>query len=365
MAKYKTSGQKRKGAVRVIAIVVFLVLTFGAATLLGKIQTVTLAWVKNHASISATVTELSSETEEYRTLKGRKREREVYYVTYAFELDSEEYGNTTTITEEQYSSLSEGAAIEVWYASDDPYTNETKDNMEAEIASDNTFGHAFGVLPFTAPATYFIYLILTLLFVRESKKAMPKGFYTSNSWLDVDDHYVVAIVGEDLMYFSFDKSRTREVQTAYQKNTPLKELIQLSKTTEVTRFPLSEITLLESNHNSDTFTVEHKQTSHTIEFLNQTVKAHALNAVKKHLPSSLNYQKLERTRLQATLPALIFLSVLIAAAYFIGSFLISLIIGFISLVWVVPGIYRGVRDPKVTEYWRSEEIVNEEVQQSA
>lgn len=360
MAKHKSPGQKRKGIVRIVAVVLFLVSTFCASLIAEKMHTSELSWVKNHNSTSAKVTDLTQEEEEYRNLKGRTRHRDVYYVSYEFAAADEQYTNDVSISHSQFSALAIGDNIEIWYDQDDPNSNDTKANIESEIANNNTLGNMISVVPYTGPAILFIYYLLTLIFVRESKHVLPEGFYTENSWLDIDDKYVVALENGELIYFSINDKQADAVQSAYQENAPLEELIRLGRAKKVARIPLAEISELTSDHNSDVFSLEHNNKTHSVEFLNQTVKAHALQAVKQQLPPALQYEKIEKSRLQSALPALIFLAVLAGGAFYMDAFLVWLIVGFIAVIWVLPKIFSRLIDPTVREQWTTPEAAKAE-----
>lgn len=358
MAKHKSPGQKRKGIVRIISVLIFLGATYAASIVLKSIHTNNLNWTNTHIEVIGNITDQTQEEEEYRTLKGRKRYRDVYSITYTFKNEEQEYQNTVEVNESEYLSYQIGDNIDIWHASNDPYTSDTKDNVESEVSHNDTAGNLIGVMPYTGPASLFLYWLLNIVFVRESKKSLPTGFYTETSWLDIDDNYVVAIDNEDLVFFDINEKQSSNVQSAYQNNQPLEELIVMSKSSEFKRIPLSEVTELESDHNSDVFIITHGEDRHSVEFLNQTVKAHALEAVQKLLSDSLEYTKNEKTRLQAAVPSLIFLAVLIIIGIVADIFLLNVVLCFIGIVWVLPKIFSRVIDPTITETWNNSSKVD-------
>lgn len=355
MAKFKSPGQKRKGIVRIVSLLIFVAATYAGSLVLAFFNTGALSWIDNHTEVSASIIELNHYEEETRNLKGRKRTSDYYEVSYLFTVEQEEYENTVSIDYSDFSSVTAGEEITVWYDTSDPYISDTKANAQSDVNSNTTVGNMVGVAPYSAPLTLFIYWLLQIIFVRESKKSLPQGFYTEKSWLDIDDNYVVAIDNDDLVFFNIHEKQAGNVQDAYQNDAPLEELIAISQSSNFKRIPLNEITALSSNHNSDVFVIEHGEDSHSVEFLNQTVKAHALEAVKKCLPESLNYTKQEKSRIESVTPSVLFLLVLIVTAVALDIFVLNLIIVFISLVYVLPRVFSRAIDPTITEHWGNTE----------
>lgn len=351
MTLQKSPGQKRKKIVLISVMILFVISTYFAGKLVGFISDSSLAWVENHGVAAATVTELLQEEEEYRNSKGRKRTRQAYYLSYTFTVDDEVIENQVYVDSNQFDNLEQGNEISVWYDNQDYYTNDTQENVEEEMSGNTTEGNMFSAAIYTAPVAMFLYWLLSLIFVRESKKALPEGFYTENSWLDVDDNYLVALDGSDLVYFDIDKNKVSDIQEAYQKGADLEELIGNSKSAKFKRIPLGEISELVSHHNSDVINIEHNDDSHSIEFLNQTVKAHALERITKHIPTTLSYNKQERTRLQAIVPTLLWLITLIVIAYFVDHIVLTVLFGFYVIISVLPKMISRFIDPTVTESW--------------
>lgn len=351
MPKFKSPGQKRKGIVRIVAILMFAALTYGGSLVVKYYNAATLNWTENHQVVTATVSDLTQHQEEYRNLKGRVRHRNTYQVSYEFVVNGEAYGNTVEVDHALYSRLGVGEEMEVWFASDEPTVNDIGDNVRSALAADNPIGNMIDVAPYTVPTSLFIYWMLALIFVRESKKAMPEGFYTETSWLDVDDQYIVALDHSDLIYFKFGKNRTDAAQEAYQNDEPLEALIRAARPAEVIRIPLGEVNRISSDHNSDTIEITHDRKNHSIEFLNQAVKAHALDRIKGLFPEELSYVRKDRTRLQAALPSMLLLLALAAGAYYLDVLIAHLIIGYFAVFSIGPRFVSGLLDPTVTETW--------------
>lgn len=364
MAKIQSPGQKRKKIVRIIGVVIFLLATWAGSLVSAYVKDIVYAWADDHQQISASVIELSSEQSEYRNLKGRKRYETIYLVSYDFKVGEENYSNTIEVGESLYSGLEQGGKLSVWYASTAPDVSDAQVNIESALASNSTVGNMISVVPFTAPAALFIYYLLSLIFVRESKKKLAPGFYGDHSWLDVDDHQVVFLDGGELVYFDFDKKYTSEVQRAYQEDKPLDELIAISKTKEAKRIDLQQISRLKSEHNSDKIGIKIGDDSHLIEFLNQAIKAHALERIQAHLPAALEYDLLQKSRFGAARPALIFLTVIALLGWYFDALVLQVILVMLAIGWVVPTIFSRLFDPTEIKTWARPENSSTEAEAS-
>lgn len=351
MTKVLSPGQKRRKIVTYIAIAVFLALTLVGSVIIGKINSLTHDWFDNHSVAQATVTSLYTEDESYRNLKGRKRESTYYYVEYTLTVAGEDYESATEIERSEYNALAEGDLIEVWYSTDEPYFNDTRANVESAMAMDNPVGYAVSAAPYSAAAAFFVFKLLAFFFVRESKKALPEGFFTQRSWLDVDDKVLVIADKNDIVFFDIHKNRVSEVQAAYQNGATLEQLMTINKTKEVTRIPMSEITGMRSDHNTDTISLEHNDEWHSVEFLNIAVKEHALRRFKLMVPDSFEYKKVVRTRLKAITPSLIWLAVIGALFAFLNIFLVKVVIVIAALYMVLPKLIKQLWNPTQTELW--------------
>lgn len=351
MAKYKSPGQKRKSAVRVVSILVFLLSTYLGSVLLGWLKSDALAWVEDHGEATAVITSLDHEVEEYRNRKGRERERDVYSLTYEYSVDGEVHSGSAEVPYSVYSGSEVGGKIEVLFDLNDPAYHGLKSELERDIANNTTTANMIAAVPYSGPAVLFLHWILTLIFVRESKKALPIGFYTETSWLDIDDKYIVALDGDHLIYFNINEKRVPAAQNAFQEGATLDELVAQSKPSKVSRICLSEVTALSSDHNSDVIAIVHKGETHQVEFLNQAVKAHALERIKRSIPETMSYARRERTRLQAALPTALMLFALIGIAFFADVVLLTIFVGFVTLFWGLPRLFSRLLDPTVTERW--------------
>jgi hypothetical protein len=352
MAVQRSPGQKRLRRVRIIMVLLFIAITYLGSHILGYVKTKSLEWVNDHQQVNATIVDKKHVREEYRNLKGRKRMRDAYYVSYRFIAADREYTKTIKIDDFQYDEIDKGDEVPVWYASGDPSKNDLVANIVLDKIGNTTVSNMISVLFVTVPVCLFLYYMLKLIFVREAKKALPDGFYTENSWLDIDDNYVVALENSELIYFNIHPKRAGRVQEAYQKDATVDELFELSGAKGAVRIPMNKISKLSSCHNTDTIRIKHEDKSHSVEFLNQTVKAHALERVKKLIPASLEYSIDEPTRLRAAMPSVIFLLILAGLFYYFDNPVAIGVIAFITIIWTIPTVFSRLLDPPVTQRWQ-------------
>ncbi len=143
----------------------------------------------------------------------------------------------------------------------------------------------------------------------------------------------------------------RKLQIEYQHDASADELIGMANPQEVRRIPFDEVKELVSDHNSDIFYVKHNDKRHKVVFINQAVKAHALELVQLLLPEELEYHRNERTRFKAALPFMAIFLCLGTFAMVIDMVIIRYIISLIALFIAMPKLFSSFLDPKVTETW--------------
>lgn len=352
MAKILSPGQKRRRVVTLISLAVFIVVTLIAAHFYGRIMSTVYEWTHHRAQVSATVTELEHEVEEYRNSKGRQRTRDLYYVYYQFSLDSIEYDNYAEISFDDYANLTIGENLTVAYNPEYPDMNDTEANIQSIERSSSLIDYVIAVGPYTGIGCLFLYRILAMLFVRESKTALPKGFYTQRSWLDVDDKAVVFAQDNDIVFFDVKKSRIDSVQEAYQDGASLDELIKISKVSEVNRVAMQDILTMRSDHDSDTIKLETEDSHHSVEFLNIALKNHALKRFQLMISDDLDYSLKARTRLQAALQPSAWLALFFGLFLFFDMIFLKLVFGYICLFMNLPALVKQLINPRQTEIWQ-------------
>lgn len=350
MAIIKSPGQKRKTRAQIIVVVFFLAVAFIVASATEFFAQSNLKWVDGAASTNATVTSISEETEEYRNRKGRKRYRERVWLEYKFEAEG------VTVSERvDVSNVLEIPSMDknmvVLYQPGNPQKHKLEYQVNSTLNEKGLLSYVISTLPFSGGAAYVLYIVLNLLWVKESKKTLPEGFYNETSWLDVDDKYVVAVDNGNLICFDIHKKRVRDVQEAFQSDESVDKLIQLSKHSSMISVPLTEVTKVSTDHNSDVIYITHDETEHALEFLNVKVKTHALKRIIFSIPGAKEYNKRERTRVEATRLSFFGLVIVLAGAWFIDHFITYIIAGFILVIWLIPSFCTQLFDPSTTRSW--------------
>ncbi|MDE3271909.1 hypothetical protein [Pseudoalteromonas sp. G4] len=351
----RSPGQKRKLIVQGISLFIFLIITYFASQYYGKIHNGLLAWTNNSYPVVGTVVSLNSEEEEYRTRKGRKRSETLYYVQYRVDIDGESYEEISEIKYSLYNSLAVDDPIDVIVSQSGEHFD-LKANVDEAKASNNFLGYAVKVGIFTTPACLFLYYILSVIFVREAANALPEGFYNSNSWLDIDDFYLIWLADNQLISVKFDKNEVSKVQNAYQKQSTFDELVSLIKKPKVVTIPLAEITEVTSKHNSDLLSISVGESAHSIEFLNQAVKHHALDQIKALLPQHLIHTTNKKSRFMAVLPWLVLAGICAGVMFFLGKSILSTLLALFVIVKVLPKLIARLISPTVVQTWQVPEV---------
>lgn len=216
-----------------------------------------------------------------------------------------------------------------------------------------TFDILTTIVPYTLSFSFMLYGILAFIFGRESNKVLPKGFFTPTSWLDIKHNSLVIINNNDLVFLEIGDNHQPSLQSAYQSGADIDSLIELSGAEKHTRVPLNEISNITSEHNAHFMTIEHGEDTHTVNYMMPLVKAHSLVSIKKHLSNSLEYSKKKKTRLQAIIPSFVILLVLAGIGFFIGNFIVSVLLIAFGLYAILPLMIQALVDPAVVETWQA------------
>ena len=233
-----------------MVVVAFLITSaigiFGYQKLMGSAY----AWVDNHGEAQGVIIDLKAEEEEYRNRKGRKRTRTDYFARYQFEVDGEEILGYFDTTSSRYDQLSIGDDISIWYAAEDPYVSAPQEKVENGKAN-SPVSAMIGVLPFTFGFAWFLNAFLGFLFVRESNSKLNEGFYTDNSWLDIEDKKLVLLDGTNVSVSNFEDKQKKKITAAYQENASHDDLKSLFKSDQHHSVELANITSIVSRHDED------------------------------------------------------------------------------------------------------------------
>lgn len=216
-----------------------------------------------------------------------------------------------------------------------------------------TFDILKTIVPYTASFSFTLYGILAFIFGRESNKTLPKGFFTTTSWLDIKHNSLVGISNNDLMFLEIEDNHKTSVQSSYQNGADFDSIFKLSGAENHTKIPLNEITNITSEHNAHFLSVSHNEENHTLNFMTPLVKAHFLVSIKNLLPNSLEYSKKKKTRLQAIMPSSIIMLILAGIGYYFSSFMVSFLLVAFGLFAILPLFVKSLIDPPIVEVWNT------------
>lgn len=330
MAKLRSPGQKRKVWIRTSMIVLAVLGLTAAYFIKGPEQVAAIQLAKQHAAAEATVSSLDQTEEEYRGRKGRKKTRIVYSVAYAYDVGGNRFEHVQPLTSSEYDALEGQETLQVWFPEGKPEAAKPQFSIE-HLAHESGGDRVFEVATWFLPVMLVLTIVLTLIFGREPKGVLPKGFYTENSWLDVEDDRLIVLQGNQLLSVSFESKHTDKVQEIYQRGgldgNFLAEILGTVQTKQ-TLIDLDTVTKVSSEHYTDTisltYPVDGKEKSTSLEFLSATVKEHALRRIARALPAHLHMNVEKLTRLQAARGAAV-----------VGLIGVGVIYYFLDHAWVV------------------------------
>ena len=364
MSKFSTPGQKRKRNIKITLILLVGAIVITSWYIEGPSQRLAKAAIADPEKvvIEANVVELTQETERYRTLKGKRRTRTNSYVTLSYEFQGETITEKKEISESHFDTLEQGGSVELWA------TGPKHDLIlfKREIMSDaNTspLSRSIQAATFSGIGAFVLSLILIPVFGREPDGYMPEGFYSESSWLDVEDHQLIGIGENELVRFKFSKNCATAVQKAYQDDQPLTDLVQIrGKDNKVDVIPLAAIDKVSSRHFDDTYEVsyqvadsktgEAKSDTMNLEFLNPTLKTHAMESLIKRLAGTQSFDKqiTHYSRLKSVLPSGIGLLIGLAGVWYFDNLIGLALCGLLALYMLKHVIARLWSPTVLTEY---------------
>ncbi|MBC9248703.1 hypothetical protein A9179_00295 [Pseudomonas alcaligenes] len=351
MAKtLRSPGQKRKLWIRSSMVVLALLGLTLAYFIKGPAQVAAIERTKHHVAAEATITSLDVKEEEYRGRKGRKKTREVYSVSYQYAVGGTQYQQEHSLSYGEYEDLSGKESLQVWFAEQKPEEAVPQIVVEHQ-AHESAVERVIDAAPYVIGLALLLNIVLTLLFGREPKGKLPEGFYTENSWLDIEDDRLVALDGHNLVSVSFDSKHTDNVQELYQSGAGLAAIVaQVACKQKV--IDLNTVSKVTSDHFRDTiyltFSVDGKESSESLEFLNATVKEHALKQIARALPASLRMSVEKLTRLQAARFSLIVALISAGALYYFLGNVLAVAGCVLVLLWSLKTAVQRLLDPTVT-----------------
>lgn len=352
MSRIKSVGQKRKTRVAIFSFLLGAALLAGGVWVKSIYSRAAIKLLKNHEVAEATITDLKHE--EIRT--GKKSTNDLYALTYTFEAEGKSWENTDLVSSIEYEILEGKDSVEVFYDRNNPKINATKISLKLDAATSNSM-HALFVAIWVVPGTYFLYIILNLIFVREPKGVLPEGFYTETSWLDIDDNYLIILQESQIKIFNFDEKRSGQVQKYYQEGMDPEQLTTSVKG-ETKSIDLAKVTKVESRHYSDALSVTHEridadnndeveEVTTTVEFISAAAKEHALERIKPMLPKTLNETIERQTRIRSSATGFIWSLLAAGLVLYFNANIMAILAAFIILYFSLPSFFARLVDPAV------------------
>lgn len=357
MNQVKSPGQKRKTRVKIISLLIGVALLAAGVWVKSIYSRGAIKLLKNHEVAEAIITDLK-----YKEIRTKKRNtKDMYYLSYNFDAEGANWENTDMISYQEYESLEGKESIEVFYAKNNPRINATETSLKSDAATPN-FMHVFSVGIWVVPGTYFLYLLISLIFVREPKGVLTEGFYTENSWLDVDDNYLIFLQGAQILIFQFNKKQSSKVQKYYQEGKGL-EITQLVEGV-TSSIDLDKVTAVESRHYSDALSVTHEQVDKdnkdkmeevttSVEFISAATKEHALGYITPLLPTTLKENLQRQTRIRSSVTGLIWSILAGGLVLYFDANVIAIVAAFIILYFALPSFFARLLDPAVITTWKA------------
>ena len=147
------------------------------------------------------------------------------------------------------------------------------------------------------------------------------------------------------------------MQRGYRGGASIDDLTAMARQGTLRQIPLDEIDELVSDHDSKRLRIKYKGGNYSLVFLNQAVKAHALELLQLLLPESLTYHRNERNRFKAALPCLVSFILLLLIASYIDIEAIRYMVSFSALFIALPKMFSCLIEPTITEIWSLPRII--------
>lgn len=345
MAKFSTPGQRRKRFIKVALVFAVVTITGIAWFVEGPDQRIAKAAIADpqKVEIQATISDLREEEETYRNLKGKRRTRTNHYADFSYELNGSPVTENREISSSQFEQWVDGDQVELWAIGPKHDVIKLKSDIQSD-ANTSPLARCIQAAMFSGIGAVVLGFILVPLLGREPDGYMPVGFYTDNSWLDIDDNQLIAIIDSELVRYKFDSSLASKIQNAYQENTPLEQIVAIQgKGVKLDTIPLAKIQSIASSHYEDTYDVEfgtgemgadgEKTKSMSLEFLNPTVKTHAMTALATRVQASAQLDKTvsKYSRIKSCLPGLIGIVVGAAGFWYFEHWILLALFGLLIL----------------------------------
>lgn len=351
--KFHSPGQIRKRNIKRVCLVLALICLTLAYFVPGPAQLAALELQQNHESAPITITQVNEVEEESRSRRGRTKITTVIYIDYQYQVEGNTFSNQKKLSTNDFLALQDISVPQVWFKPGEP----AKAKLAGQVKADATrtpIQRVFSVGIIALPVLYVLNIILSFFFGREPKGYMPEGFYTKDSWLDIEDNYLITLDNHTISVVSFDKKSANTIQERYQNSNSLDDIVR-DISIKQTVIPFESITCVESEHFRDTIYVEYKvngeEESKSLEFLSATMKAHALDKISSNLSVELIRSDKQFSRLGAAKWRLIFAIIFAAIAFYYADTSIALVLGAVASLYFLKSSLARLFNPTLLSKW--------------
>lgn len=355
--KFQSPGQIRKRKIKLGCIALALISITLAYFLPGPSQLEAIVLQEKHESAPITITNVDEVEEESRSRRGRKKVSTVIYIDYQYQAEGKTYNNQKKFSANDFLSFQDISEPQVWFHRG----KAAKAKLAGQVKSDarkTPIQRVFSVGMIVLPVLYVSNIILSFFFGREPKGYLPEGFYSDNSWLDIEDNYLITLEDHNISIVSFDKKSASTIQSRYQNDASLDEIVR-DVSIKRSIIPIENITSIESEHFRDTIFVEYKlngeEESKRLEFLSATMKAHALEKISMKLSSDLVRNDKQFSRLSATKWRLTFAILFAILAFYYADMTIVLVFSVLASLYFVKSSLARLIDPTLRSQWVGQE----------
>lgn len=355
--KFQSPGQIRKRKIKLGCIALALISITLAYFLPGPGQLAAMALLQNHESAPVTITNVDEVEEESRSRRGRKKVSTVIYIDYQYQVEGKTYSSQKKFSANDFLAFQDISEPQVWFRRGEAAKAKLAGQVKSE-AKKTPIQRALSAGLIVLPVLYILNIILSFLFGREPKGYLPEGFYSDNSWLDIEDNYLITLEDQNISVVSFDKKSASTIQSRYQNDASLDEIVR-DVSIKQSIIPIKNITSIESDHFRDTIYVEYKlngeEESMSLEFLNATMKAHALEKISMKLSSNLVRNDKQYSRLGATKWRLTFAILFAILAFYYADMTIVLVFSLLASLYFVKSSLARLIDPTLRSQWVGQE----------
>jgi len=360
MAKFRSPGQKRKRNIRTGCILLVIIGLALAYFIKGPGQVAAIKLQESHQSAKVAIVDLREVEEEYRNRKGRKKYRNVVFLDYRYEAEGQTFNKTEKFSENDFFAIRDVSIPEVWYELGKAESAKFAARVKAD-ATRTSMQRLINVGMIVIPTAFVLNILLSFFFGREPKGFMPEGFYTENSWLDIEDNYLVVLNNEHIDVISFDNKSADNMQKLYQDNASFETILAEVKI-KTTKISLDSIVNIESDHYKDTINIDYMQDgeeeSRSLEFLSATVKAHALEKIAAKLSPDLTIDEKQFTRFNAAKWRLLGAGIFVGLTFYFSETSFVLVIGLLISSYLLKSSIARLFDPTHRTRWYNQSKTN-------